>query len=308
MAKLFVIAGHGAGDPGACGNGYSEAERVRALASRIKAYGGNSVTIADTNRNWYADNGISKLDISKDYQILELHMDSGVPIAKGGHVIINGKYTADKYDNALAAMISGFFPGRAKTIVGRTDLANPNRAARKGYSYRLMECGFISNAGDVNIFNSKIDEIAKGILSAFEIIPGNAKPSSSSSAPTKPSQSVSAEHGSDKIKVDGKWGPATTKKAQKVFGTKVDGIVSNQPYTNRQYLPNAYTASWEFKTERYDYGSSLIRAIQTKIGATVDGYFGPKSVKKFQQFLGVKIDGSMGPATVMAFQAWLNTF
>ncbi len=72
MAKLFVIAGHGAGDPGACGNGYSEAERVRALAQRIKTLGGNNVTLGDVNRNYYADNGISTLNISKDYQINKL--------------------------------------------------------------------------------------------------------------------------------------------------------------------------------------------------------------------------------------------
>ena len=32
MVKLYVIAGHGAGDSGAVGNGYQEAERVRVLA------------------------------------------------------------------------------------------------------------------------------------------------------------------------------------------------------------------------------------------------------------------------------------
>ena len=58
MAHLFIIAGHGAGDPGATGNGYQEAERVRVLAAKIGAYGGSDVTIADTSRNWYADNGI----------------------------------------------------------------------------------------------------------------------------------------------------------------------------------------------------------------------------------------------------------
>ena len=52
MAHIFVIAGHGAGDPGACGNGYQEAERVRALASRIAAFGGDNVTVGDTNRNF----------------------------------------------------------------------------------------------------------------------------------------------------------------------------------------------------------------------------------------------------------------
>ena len=164
---LFVIAGHGAGDPGATGNGHTEAERVRALASRISALGGKNVTIADTSRNWYADNGISKLSIPKDYQIIELHMDSAAASARGGHVIINGKYKADKYDNALAKMISGFFPGRSQIVVGRTDLANPKRAAAKGYSYRLMECGFITNAIDVNIFNSRMDDIARGILQSF---------------------------------------------------------------------------------------------------------------------------------------------
>ena len=164
---LFIITGHGAGDPGATGNGYTEAERVRALASRISALGGSNVTIADTSRNWYADNGISKLSIPKDYQIIELHMDSASASARGGHVIINGSYKADQYDNALAKMISGIFPGRSQIVVGRTDLANPKRAAAKGYSYRLMECAFITNEEDVKTFNSRMDDIAKGILQAF---------------------------------------------------------------------------------------------------------------------------------------------
>ena len=70
MSKLFVICGHGAGDPGACGNGYQEAERVRALGKRIKELGGNHVILGDMSRNYYADNGISNLTISKDDQII----------------------------------------------------------------------------------------------------------------------------------------------------------------------------------------------------------------------------------------------
>lgn len=124
----------------------------------------------------------------------------------------------------------------------------------------------------------------------------------SSSTSSQPAQSYG------KIAVDGKWGQATTRKAQQVFGTVQDGIISNQPYSNRKYLPNAFTSSWQFKTSNYSQGSSLIRAIQKRIGTTADGFFGPNSVKKLQQFLGVKIDGSMGPATVMAFQTWLNKF
>ena len=169
MAHLFLIAGHGAGDSGAVGYGFTEAERVRALASRIVAYGGSNVTLGDTNRNWYADRGITSLNIPKDWQILELHMDSGSASAKGGHVIIKQGYNPDQYDTALASFIVSFFPGRANKIVGRANLANVNRSAAKGYSYRLLENGFISNHDDLTKFNNHLDELARGILSAFGI-------------------------------------------------------------------------------------------------------------------------------------------
>lgn len=177
MTKLFVICGHGAGDSGAKGNGYQEQERVRVLGKRIKELGGNNVTLGDINRNYYADNGIMSLTIPKDYQIIELHMDSStVTSAKGAHVIINAAFKPDVYDKALADFLCGLFPGRSTRISQRADLANPARAAYRGYSYRLVECGFISNAGDVKIFNSNIDTMAKGILKCFDITPVESKP------------------------------------------------------------------------------------------------------------------------------------
>ena len=94
MAHLYIIAGHGAGDSGAVGYGYTEAERVRYLATRIAALGGSNVTVADMNRNWYEDNGIMSLNIPNDWQILELHMDSATASACGGHVIIKEGYLA----------------------------------------------------------------------------------------------------------------------------------------------------------------------------------------------------------------------
>ena len=210
MKKLYVICGHGAGNPGACGNGYQEAERVRALGARIKALGGDNVTLGDVNRNYYADNGISKLNISKDYQIIELHMDSAAASARGAHVIIYGGFSADAYDKELAKFLSGMFPGRANTIVGRNDLANPARAASKGYGYRLVEIGFISNATDVSIFNANIDNIAKGILNCFGITAsGNTAPK-----PT-PTPSTPAKKSVDEIAkevINGKWGNGSDRK------------------------------------------------------------------------------------------------
>ena len=206
MANLFVIAGHGAGDPGACANGFTEAERVRALASRIKAFGGANVIVGDTNRNWYADNGIGRGDIPKDAMVLELHLDSAAASARGGHVIINSAFSADKYDNALAAAVTRRFPGRSKTIVGRSDLANPNRAASMGYNYRLLECCFISNASDISKFNAEMDAFAKDILAAFDISAGSA-PSQPSKPqqPSKPSGDKSIDEVAREV-INGAWG------------------------------------------------------------------------------------------------------
>lgn len=169
MANLYIICGHGNGDSGACGNGYQEAERVRALAARIKALGGSSVEVLDTSRNWYADAGINSLNLPKGAFLLELHMDSAAASAKGGHVIIYGGFEPDEYDKSLAEFISGYFPGRSVTISKRTDLANPRRAAQRGINYRLLECCFISNKSDLTKFNNNMDEVAKGILASFNI-------------------------------------------------------------------------------------------------------------------------------------------
>lgn len=176
MAKVFIICGHGAGDNGATGNGYTEAERVRTLGKRIKALGGGSVTLGDVNRDYYADNGISKLNISKDQQIVELHMDSDSSASPhGGHVVINEGLEPDKYDRALAELMKEMFPGRSELIKNRSDLANPKRAEVKGYGYRLLECGFITNKNDVKVFNSEMDKFAAGILECFGISSASTK-------------------------------------------------------------------------------------------------------------------------------------
>lgn len=309
MAHIFIIAGHGDGDPGASGNGYKEYERVRALAKKIKAYGGNNVTVGDASRDWYKDNLISSLNISKDWQIVELHMDgASASSARGGHVIINSGYDPDKYDKALAEFISGILPGRASTIAKRSDLANPKRAAAKGYPYRLLECGFITNAQDVKIFNGQMDDLAKGILSVFGIKasgsaaatskPEESKPAASTS---KPSASVSKP---TQIKEDGWWGKDTTKRLQRIFKTPVDGIVSNQDPAQKKYLLRADSGSWDFKGT--GNGSDLIGAMQRYVGEKDDGFMGKKTIMAWQKKLGVTVDGYMGENTVKKLQQWIN--
>ena len=108
------------------------------------------------------------------------------------------------------------------------------------------------------------------------------------------------------LDIDGKWGTATTKKAQKVFSTTVDGIVTDQYKTYESQNPGLI--SFEWKDEPSDYGSELIRAIQKKVSANVDGHIGPETIKKMQSWLGTVQDGYVSNPSdmVKAFQKWLN--
>jgi peptidoglycan hydrolase-like protein with peptidoglycan-binding domain len=305
---LYVICGHGAGDPGACGNGYSEAERVRALGARIAELGGTSVTLLDTNRNWYADRGINGLSIPSGDALVELHMDSASPDAHGGHVIIKaGIGGPDSYDRALADSISTIFPGRSQSIVERSDLANPNRAAARGINYRLVENGFITNAHDVETFNSRLDDIAGAYLAAFGIEGGEA-PAAPEEAQAPASTGSSGmpdgalDFPEDPLLYDGYFGPATAKQVQLclrahgLYSGLVDGDFG--PMTKRafqRYLANL------------GYYSGLI-----------DGDFGPMSVRALQSYLidrgtywdagygWCDVDGDWGSLTTIGLQRAIN--
>lgn len=168
MAKLYVIPGHGHGDPGAGGGGQTEADLVRKLAQRIKdlAADPSDVALHDFSRNAYAQGDLNTLSLPKGTMALELHMDAGGGSARGAHVIIKDGFSADAFDNALARNLAAIFPGRSSILVRRSDLANVNRAAKRGINFRLAECGFIDNATDRQTFINRIDEVARAVLSA----------------------------------------------------------------------------------------------------------------------------------------------
>ena len=119
-----------------------------------------------------------------------------------------------------------------------------------------------------------------------------------------------------KITVDGEWGFATTALAQKVFGTEIDGEVSNQDTNCRKYCLNCVpkseaNGSWVWN-DSSGY-SPLIGAIQKKLGVRTDGKFGPDTIKALQKQLkenvdkNLEIDGYCGPETVKAWQKFLNS-
>lgn len=113
-----------------------------------------------------------------------------------------------------------------------------------------------------------------------------AKPATST--PTASSSSTSSSGG--KLEVDGYWGKLTTRAVQKALGTPVDGIVSEQHVTYKAKNPGLLSSSWEWKSSPKG-GSQMVKALQRKVGAGVDGIAGDETFKKLQKHLGTPADG-----------------
>ena len=112
-----------------------------------------------------------------------------------------------------------------------------------------------------------------------------------------------------KLTVDGKWGRGTTVKAQEVFGTIIDGVVSNQYLKYKSDNPGLLSTTFKWEEKPDKNGSELIKAIQKKVGVKADGFIGPNTIKAMQKWLGTVQDGCVScPSTmVKAFQKWLNS-
>lgn len=122
-------------------------------------------------------------------------------------------------------------------------------------------------------------------------------------ANTGSSTSATTSDGGGDVAVDGWIGVNTNKKAQRYFGTPVDGVMSNQDPSLKRYFPRIDSRAINYNGGN---GSNLVGAMQRLFGVKDDGFMGPKTIKAMQKFLGVAQDGILGSDTASAWQCWLN--
>lgn len=110
-----------------------------------------------------------------------------------------------------------------------------------------------------------------------------------------------------RLDVDGWVGHDTIWAWQEAMRTPLDGEIWGQVWANAKWYP-AFTCK-----VRYDGGgSALVRAVQRKVSAPVDGVLGPTTVKALQLWLARagyfvgEVDGVLGAQTAKALQRSLN--
>lgn len=171
MAKILLVAGHGAGDPGACAGGFYEADLTREVAEQVQARLSGYADIFDTSLNMYKFlKGSGSFDFSGYDYILEIHFNAGAnknanSSTTGTEILIHTSATPTGFEDAILNGLSavGF---RNRGIKRRSDLQNMNIMQKKGVNYALLEVCFIDDPDDMKLFADKKEETAAAIVKA----------------------------------------------------------------------------------------------------------------------------------------------
>lgn len=108
------------------------------------------------------------------------------------------------------------------------------------------------------------------------------------------------------VAADGSFGPATDaalREYQKKNGLAVDGVAGPDTFA-KMGLP-------ELILLKQGTHGDTVKKLQTALGITADGKFGPgteKAVRDFQQKNGLKADGMAGPLTLAKIDAFKADF
>lgn len=114
------------------------------------------------------------------------------------------------------------------------------------------------------------------------------------SSATGGTSSGSGNTSSGGLSVDGKAGIKTIKRWQEVMGCEVcDGVISNQFVTYKPILKGIMSDAIEYEDNPRPHYSPFIKLVQNRIGASADGWAGPKFVRKLQQYMGTGVDGQL---------------
>lgn len=295
--KIAVAGGHSKAAQGAVGhlNEYTEDRKVKnALIRELKNRGHSVVDCSN----------------EKTTQNAELAEEVRLANASGAELFIAIHFNAGGGTGSECWYYSGSSAGKAYSERVASKMASAlglrNRGAKATKSLYVLrktsmtailpEVCFVDTKADANAYN-KIGANAVAAAIADAVCNTNKGVISSTSA-------SSGSTSGDKVSVDGWWGKKTTTALQRIYGTPVDGIVSNQDPAQKKYLLRADSGSWDFAGQ--GNGSNLIGAMQRAVGVEDDGFMGKNTVIAWQKKLGVTADGYMGVNTVTALQNWIN--
>lgn len=288
--RIAIAGGHSARARGASGY-LDEYECDRALVARLipalEAAGHAVVDCSNEEPAVMAELAaeVSAANASGADAFLAVHLNAG-----GGTGTECYHYSTNSEGRELAAALSanvasalglrdrGAKSGDSLYVVRRT---NPTAV--------LLEVCFVDTYQDAQAWwGTSWDALCEAVVAAFA---GKTFGNSGGNAPEGDSRPVSGGG----LAVDGYFGAATVSALQAALGTTVDGCVSGQDYRDMAAIGGRPTGVWLVGSG----GSQMVEAVQRKVGANPDGYFGPNTCRALQGYLGTTADGVVSKPSLM---------
>ena len=181
--NILLIAGHGAGDPGACGCGYEEADLTREvvgmLADKLNGYADVDIEVYPTDHSAYHDLSVGNLQVNwSDYDyVLEVHFNACGGQAEGTEIFVTRGEEGTDVEECIMDKLSEYFTVRG---VKRMNFNVIYSAKRAGVSSALLETCFIDSESDVDTYENNKEGIAQaiadGIIEGFGLNDSEHKP------------------------------------------------------------------------------------------------------------------------------------
>ena len=178
--RIGLISGHGAGDPGASGCGYDEADLTVEVVQKLDEVlnsDGVETKVYPYDRNAYYDcrgDGI-QMDFSDCTYVLEVHFNACVDDQEGdGHITGTEIWVTPREEHVsveetiLGNMENVGFTNRGVKV---NDFLVINVVKSQGVSSALIETCFVDDMDDIRLFKDNEDDvveaIARGIVEGF---------------------------------------------------------------------------------------------------------------------------------------------
>lgn len=323
MATVVLDAGHGGYDNGAVNGTRKEKDdnlrMTLAVGSILKNCGVNVVYTRSTDvfiplleRSQISNNAGADLFAS-------IHRNSStLPSANG---VENWVYVTPSQkavaaaDLVLSRIVSAGVQSNRGLKYGNFSVVRHTKAPAM-----LLELGFISNAEDNRLFDTRFDAyataIASGILSSLGVnCPGISGPTPPITPPPPPpppipdfastirsiQQTLNSRYNAGLV-VDGVWGPATKRALIRGFQIELNKDFNAGLVTDGIWGPNTKAAT---RSLRFGDRNNRVYLLQAALYAngfttTPDGVFGSGTdvtVRNFQRANGLTVDGIAGPNT-----------
>lgn len=171
---IMLIAGHGGSpyDPGATGNGYTEAVETRRMANAVapllRNYGFNVVMYDQSNDAYKIVTRGGSLPLSGVNYVIEFHLNAaagdyaGNGVTTGSEIWVHTNESGITVEQAILKRIAALgFKNRG--VKRSSGLAVLKHVHNHGISHALIETCFVDDKDDMNLYGEKFNQIAKAI-------------------------------------------------------------------------------------------------------------------------------------------------